>query len=74
MALNTAVAAKCRNQKMSALAYRISMILLHSGVKFDDLNRLHKLGICMTPESIVCMEKKNGRGLRFKSYVLEKGN
>ena len=74
MALNTAVAAKCRNQKMSAPAYRISTILLHSGVKFDDLNRLHKLGICMTPESIVHMEKKNGRGLRLKSYVLEKEN
>ena len=66
MALSTAVAAKCRNQKMSAMAYRISTILLHSGVKFDDLKRLHKLGICMTPESIVCMEKKMGENCDSK--------
>ena len=66
MALSTAVAAKCRNQKMSAVAYRISTILLHSGVKFDDLNRLHKLGICMTPESVVCLEKKMGENCDSK--------
>ena len=72
MALNTDVAAKCRNQKMSALAYQISTILLHSRVKFDDLNRLHKLGICMTPESIVRMEKKMGEDCDSKVMFWKK--
>lgn len=44
MALSTAIVAKCRSQKMSIVAYRISTILLHSGVKFEDLKRLINLG------------------------------
>ncbi len=58
MALSTAIAAKCRSQKMSLMAYRISTILLHSGVKFEDLKRLNKLGVCMSPAMIVHMEKR----------------
>jgi hypothetical protein len=33
MALSTAIAAKCRSQKMSLMAYRISTILLHGEVR-----------------------------------------
>ena len=39
LALSTAVAARCRNQKMSEVSYRISTILFHSGVK--QVMRLH---------------------------------
>ena len=66
MALTTAIAARCRNQKMSAVAFRISTILFHSGVKFEDIKRLHKLGIFMTPESIVGMERKMGENCETK--------
>lgn len=44
IALSSAVAAKCRNPKMSSAAYRISTILFHSGVKHEDLGHLNKLG------------------------------
>ena len=37
LALSKVVAARCRNPTMSAVSYRISTILFHSGVKWDDL-------------------------------------
>jgi hypothetical protein len=48
IALASAVAARCRNQKMSAVAYRISAILIHSGTKYNDIRRLNKLSVCMS--------------------------
>lgn len=59
-ALSTAVLAKQRNPKLSALAYRISVLLFHSGVKYQDIQRLNKLGVCMSPKSIVDLQKRMG--------------
>ena len=43
LALATAILARVRNPQASAVHYRISTILFHSGVKHDDLNRLFKI-------------------------------
>ena len=72
MALSTAVAARCRNQLMSAIAFRISAILFHSGVKHQDINRLHKLGICMSPEMVLEMERKMGKSCERKLQLWKK--
>ena len=66
VALSSAVAAKCRNPKMSAAAYRISTILFHSGVKHEDLRLLNNLGVCMSPDSIVELQKKMGENCESK--------
>jgi hypothetical protein len=63
---------RCRNHKMSAVAYRVSAILFHSGVRFNDIERLQKLGICMSPDSIVGMEKKMGENCEAKLKVWKK--
>jgi len=66
IALSTAVAAKCRNPKMSAVSYRISTILFHSGVKQDDLKLLNKLCVCMSPQSIVELQRRMGENCEAK--------
>ena len=58
MATTTAIAARCRNPKMSAISYRLSTTLFHSGTKYGDLVRLSRFGICMHPRSIVSFEEK----------------
>ena len=60
LALATATIARVRNAKASAVHYRISTIMFHSGVKHDDLIRLFKnrLGVCMSPDSTVILQKK----------------
>ena len=45
---------------MSAVAYRISAILFHSGIKYDDIKRLHNLLICMSPDTYSCENAKKG--------------
>jgi hypothetical protein len=72
MALSTSVAARCRNHKMSAVAYRISTILFHSGVRFNDIERLQKLGICMSPDSIVKLQKKMGENCDSRLQMWKK--
>lgn len=72
MALATATAARCRNQKMSAVAYRILAILFHSGVKRRDLNRLNKLGICMSPDTIINFHKRMGENCESKVLLWKK--
>ena len=72
MALSTAVAARCRNQLMSAIAVQISAILFHSGVKHQDINRLHKLGICMSPAMVIDMERKMGESCERKLLLWKK--
>ena len=69
MALSTVATARARNHKMSALAYRISTILFHSGTKWEDIDRLSKLGICMSPESIVAFQTKMGGSCRVKLFT-----
>ena len=46
IALSIAIMARCRNNKLSAVAHRISAILIHSGAKSSDFTRLNELGIC----------------------------
>ena len=69
MALSTSVAARCANQLMSAVSYRISAILFNNGVKYQDINRLHKLGVCMSPDMVINMQKKMGESCDRKLLV-----
>lgn len=61
VALATAVVARARNPKMSAVAYRISNLLLHSGATFQDITRLNKLGVCMCPKSTIEIQRSMGK-------------
>ena len=74
IALASAIVARCRNQKMTAVSYRISALLFHSGTKYDDIKRLHKLSVCMSPHMIVEMQRKMGEScerkvLQWKSEI-----
>ena len=53
MALATASLGRFRNEQLSVYAYRLSTILFHSGVKHNDILRLNRLGVCMSPQSVV---------------------
>ena len=53
VALAAATLCRARNPKASALHYRISTVLFHSGVKHEDLGRLNRLGVCMSPDAMV---------------------
>ena len=64
----TAVLAKKRNAQMSAFAYRISSILLHSGAKTTDFTRLNRLGICMSHKETV--KKQTEMGENYDEKVL----
>lgn len=66
MALASSTLARLRNPQASAVHYRISTILFHSGVKHDDLNRLNRLGVCMSPDSIVRLQGKMNTQLEGK--------
>ena len=66
LALSSAVVARARNHKMSALAYRMSTILFHSGAKSEDISRMNKLGVCMSPDSTVEFQRKMGENCRSK--------
>ncbi len=72
MKIKEIIAAQCRNQKMSAVAYRISAILIHSGTKYNDIQCLNKLSVCMSPEMIVEMERKTGESCERKLLVWKK--
>ena len=56
--LCTGSVAKFRNNKMSALAHRVSTILLHSAVKSRDFLRLNSLGICMSYSNTIKKQKE----------------
>ena len=66
LALASAVVARARNHKMSALAYRMSTILFHSCAKSEDISRMNKLGVCMSPESTVEFQRKMGENCQCK--------
>ena len=66
MALSSGIAARWRNHKMNALAYRISTVLFHSGVKHEDINRLQKLGVSVSAKSIVKFQKEMGNNSEAK--------
>ena len=46
MALSTSVAARCANQLMFAVSYRISAILFNSGVKYQDIVCISLVCVC----------------------------
>ena len=58
LALCSAALAKFRNERMSAHAYRTSVILLHSGAKSQDFTRLNRLGICMSHGATIAKQKE----------------
>ena len=66
--LCSAAIAKFRNQRMSAYAHRISVILIHSGAKSQDFRRLNQLGICMSHGET----KSNDSLLWLKGYFMLK--
>ena len=79
LALCSAALAKFRNSRMSALAYRISVILLHSGAKSQDFTRLNHLGICMSHDATIGKQKEMSREhdsliLSWKSDIQEAKN
>ena len=53
IALATSVVARVRNKYLSALSYRISRIIFHSGTSHQDIIHLNRLGVCMSPDSII---------------------
>ena len=74
LALASAVVARARNHKMSALAYRMSTILFHGGAKSEYISRMNKLGVCMLPKSTVEFQHKMGENcqckvLKWKSMI-----
>ena len=66
MAMATASVARSRNPTLSAFAYRVSTILFHSGTKYNDILRLNRLGICMSPEMTVNFQKQMGEKMKKK--------
>ena len=72
MATTAAIAARCCNPKMSAVSYRLSTIIFHSGTNYHDLVRLSKFGICMHPQSIVSFEEKLGEKCNAKVQFWKK--
>ena len=69
LALATATIARVRNTKASSIHYRISTILFHSGVKHDDLIRLNRMGICMSPDSIIRLQNKMNEQLEGRVKI-----
>jgi len=61
IAAATAVVAKHRNNQMSAFAYRISSILMHSGAKEADFTCLNRLGLCMSHKETLVKQREMGR-------------
>lgn len=51
--LLSVVVVKCRNFKMFLVVYCIFIIFFYSGVKYEDLWFLNKLGVCMLLDLIV---------------------
>ena len=69
LAFATATIVRVRNFKASAIHHRISSIMFHSGVKHDDLIRLNRLGISMSPDTIVVQQKKMNQQLEGKIRI-----
>lgn len=65
-ALATSSLIRVKNQTASAYHYRISTILFHSGTKHDDIVRLNRLGLCMSPQSIIRLQNKMNEQLEGK--------
>ena len=76
IALATATTARFRNRAMSAIATRISTVLLHSGAKSRDFTRLNKLGVCVSHKQsirhqVLLGEQFDSPVLHWKSAIEE---
>ena len=65
IALATSAIAKVVNPTMSAVAYRISTVLFHSGISHADVQRLNRLGICMSSDSVINLHEKMGENFDY---------
>ena len=72
VAFAAATLCRVRNPKASALHYRISTVLFHSGTKHEDLVRLNRLGMCMSPDVMIRAQRKMGEQLEAKVKVWKK--
>lgn len=54
---------------MSAVGYRISTILFHSGVSFKDFGRLNHLGVCMSHKSMIALQQLMGENFEHKAII-----
>ena len=70
--LATSSLARTRNSTMSAVAYRISCILYHSGISSKDALRLNRLGISMSPDMVISMHHKMGENFDHKVHLWKK--
>ena len=66
LALATSALARCRNPTMSAVAYRISALLYHSGLDSRGLTRLNNLGVCMSPKRMISLQEKMADNFDYK--------
>ena len=69
IALATSATSRTRNQRMSALASCISVILLLSGAKTQDFTRLNKLGVSMSHRQSIRLQTAMGHN--FNGKVLQ---
>jgi len=69
VALASAIMCRLCNPKASALHYRISTVLFHSGAKHEDLIRLNHLGVFMSPKQMVRAQSEMGKQLEGKVNV-----
>ena len=72
MALATASLARFRNLQLSAYSYRLSTILFHRGAKYNDVIRLNRLGVSMSPQSAVNFHRQMGQNFDAKVLIWKK--
>ena len=72
MALATSVLARVRNAKLSALAYRISTVLFHGGLRMADMIHLNHLGVGMSLSRVINLQKQMGMGSNSKVLIWKK--
>ena len=72
LALASSVIAHLQNPRMSALAKRVSTVLVCSGAKADDFMRLNPLGICMSHDQVICDQVEAGKSHDSKVLLWKK--
>lgn len=72
LALASSVIARLQNPCMSALAKRVSTVLVRSGAKADDFMRLNPLGICMSHDQVIHDQVEAGKSHDSKVLLWKK--
>ena len=72
IALATSVLERAINPSMSAVAYRLSSIIFHSGMNYKDIIRLNHLGVCMSPKRVISLQEKMGNNFDFRVKIWKK--